>query len=101
MQSGTGAGRADSWSRLGKIAVMALQGAVTPVIRQGDTTMDALRYCPAITALQVGGKAAPIDQNEALFLPLQTGRNGLIQGRGDDSLIGCRVRALVDHGDAG
>ena len=80
---------------------MALQSAVTPVIRQGDATVDALWHGPAITALEVGGEAAPIDQNEALFLTLQAGRNGLIQGRGDDPLIGRGVRALVDHGYAG
>ena len=50
--------------------------------------MRALPHGPTITALQLGGKTAPIDQNEALFLTLQTGGIGLIQGRGDDPLIG-------------
>ena len=39
---------------------MTFQGPVAPVIGEGDATVDALRHGPAITALEVGGEAAPV-----------------------------------------
>jgi len=87
VQCWTGASPTDRRGWLGSIAVVAFEGPITPVVGEGDATVGALRHYTAITALEVGGKAAPINQNETLFLTLQAGGNGLIEWRGNDPLI--------------
>jgi hypothetical protein len=80
---------------------MAFEGTITPVIGEGDAAMGALRHHTTITALEIRGEAAPINQNETLFLTLQAGGNGLIEGRGNDSLIRHGVGALINHRNTG
>ena len=80
---------------------MTFEGTITPVVGEGDTAMGALRHHTAITALEVGGEAAPIDQNETLFLTLLAGGNGLIEWCGNDPLIRRGVGALIDHCNTG
>src|SRR4029434_3137591 len=97
VQGWTGAGDTDRRGWLGSIAVMAFEGTITPGVGEGDAAMGALRHHTAITALEVGGKAAPIAQNETPCLTLQAGGNGLIEWRGNDPLIRHGVGALIDH----
>jgi hypothetical protein len=80
---------------------MAFEGTIAPVVGKGDTAMGTLRHHTTVTALEVGGEAAPIDQNETLFLTLQAGGNGLIEWCGNDPLIRCGVGALIDHRNTG
>ena len=97
LEHGTLTCRARSRRRLRKIAIMAFQGAVSTVIRQGHTALSTLRDGAALTTLQIRGEPTTVDQNETLFATLQTGGDGMAKWGGNDPLVWCRMVTLIDN----
>ena len=99
-QRGPFAPRAQRRHRLVETAVMAPQPVGAAVIRQRHAAMFAVGNRAAITALQVGGKTAPVNQNEALLAALQAGGDGFPQRAGNDAFVRRRVLPLVHQRDS-
>ena len=59
------------------------------MIGQRDAALGAVRHIAAFTALQIGGKAAAVDQNEALLAALQTAVDGIARQLVEERLAAC------------